>query len=426
MPAKKKEEEAKAEAPSKATGELIRIIVTLNNGKVDAVEIKNDTDVIALRDAIDAKFKLGGPASDLIVRSPNAAAEPLTNFEAALADVLVFDAGKYRVHVTVPAKKEDGATADLPLAIASALEKLQLATAARKFWVRHWAGTDIKARMLDMPPTYAEFRSLLFLAYSFPVHGKVYYFPNNVLNIAQRVALDNDASFSTFMALPRSNRMLLYLWKHGQDGSPKKEPADEADSQSQMSGVSDFSRGSVQKVWASAVKDVDGWKCVVCEHAIQKHLVGAHIVPVKSKKEELKAAGLPSAYEVRNGVTLCSHCHALFDAGFFYFDNDGKLVVSAALAAHVPEWKARQGTSIHRTTERTRAPNWPEPPMIEWRRQDYDIQQAARHADDHDPFHCKKCDKGYVDKKAYQRHEKSCEKSMPMKTPMKKPETKGD
>jgi len=260
----------------------------------------------------------------------------------------------------------------------AALQALQLAKTRNKFWVRHWAGTDITPRKLDMPPTYTEFRSRLFLLYSFPTHGKVYYFPNNVLNIAQRVALDNDVSFNIFMALPHSNRLLLYLWKQGQDESPKKEPADEADSQSQISGVSSLSGRSMQKDWAIVIKDLDGWKCVVCQNAIEKHLEAAHIVPANSSKAELKEIGLPSAYEAYNGVTLCRECYSYFDTGFFYFDIDGKLVVSAALVAHVPEWKARQGTSVHRTAERARARNWPEPPMIEWRRKDCAKQQAAR------------------------------------------------
>lgn len=116
MPAKKKEEEAKAEAPSKATGELIRIIVTfLNNGReeVNAVELKNDTDVIALRNAIKAAFAKGladYDASQLVVRSPNAAAEPLKNPREILASAVKRDAtsGDWEVYVEVPAKKEAG------------------------------------------------------------------------------------------------------------------------------------------------------------------------------------------------------------------------------------------------------------------------------------------------------------------------------
>lgn len=73
---------------------------------MNAVELKNDTDVIALRNAINAIFKLDGPADELVVRSPNAAAEPLENPEAVLADVLVLDAGKYRVYVELPKKEE--------------------------------------------------------------------------------------------------------------------------------------------------------------------------------------------------------------------------------------------------------------------------------------------------------------------------------
>lgn len=121
----KKEEDAKAElAPSKATGELIKIFVTLDNGRAAWVEVKSDIDVSTFFDAIDAKFKLGGPADLLVVRSPNAAAEPLTNFEAALADVLVFDAGKHRVYVEVPKKEEAKAdTGHLTVANLQQLER---------------------------------------------------------------------------------------------------------------------------------------------------------------------------------------------------------------------------------------------------------------------------------------------------------------
>jgi len=79
----------------------------LNNGEVNAVELKNDTDVVTLRNAINAIFKLDGPASRLAVRSPNAAAEPL-NPRDILASVVKRDAasGDYEVYVEVPPKKE--------------------------------------------------------------------------------------------------------------------------------------------------------------------------------------------------------------------------------------------------------------------------------------------------------------------------------
>jgi len=226
-----------------------------------------------------------------------------------------------------------------------------------------------------MPPTYTEFRTDLFLKRNFPTHGKVYYFPNNVLNIAQRVALDDDASFNSFIAAPNSNKLLLYMWKYAQDGSPKKEPADEADSQSQVSGgsqsqVSDGSRGP-QKNWALAVKKVDENKCVVCQS--QDNLAGAHIVP--ASQADLQEANLASAYDVCNGVTLCGDCHHHFDRGLFYFDTDGKLVVSAALIAKRPEWKDRQGTSIHRTPPRKTARHWPDASMIDWRIQNFTKRQ---------------------------------------------------
>jgi len=83
-------------------GDLIRIIVTLNNGEVNAVELKNDTDVIDLRNAINAIFKLDGPASQLVVRSQNAAAEPLNNPEEILASAVKRDitSGDWEVYVT--------------------------------------------------------------------------------------------------------------------------------------------------------------------------------------------------------------------------------------------------------------------------------------------------------------------------------------
>lgn len=348
-----------------------------------AVYIAKDQDIDALKRAIRDHDMVdcnnSKPIQDWLVTlsPPKSGAPPPAPlpYNLELQDLLEKYAGELKmgdergnclVYATVPPKP----AADLPLMIAAAFEKLQ----SRKFWIRHWAGADIKAQMLDMPSTYTEFRSLLFLAFGFPTHGKVYYFPNNVLNIAQRVALCDDATFDTFLALPRSNQLLLYLWRtpgeeEEEDGSPNnKEPANEAnDSQSRMSsGVSDISNRAMQETWALIIKDVDEWKCVVCQRASTK-LKAAHIVPANTPKAELKEVGLPSAYEACNGVTLCRECHSLFDTGCFYFDIDGKLVVSAALVAHEPDWKARQGTLIHRTAERAHARNWPEPRMIEWR-----------------------------------------------------------
>jgi hypothetical protein len=293
----------------------------------------------------------------------------------------------------------------------------EASTGPRSFWIRHWVGQDIACKQFAIPEDYDDFRKLLMRAFSFPFAGKVYYFPSdNILNLAHRVLVNNAAAFEVFLSIPRKAQPLLYLWKRDQVDSPDLVPADQESKSEVAEDASDTSRGSVQTVWSIGVKNLDEWKCVVCATNHRSTLIGAHVVPRTANPEELRAVRLPTAYEARNGMTMCANCSGLYDTGFFFFERDGTIHISDALTS-TPEWAARAGTKINRTVQRTEE-NWPTDPIIEFRKAYYLERQKRRHQDDDLPFHCAKCDKGYKQAKSCSKHEKGCTGTH-LKTPAK-------
>jgi len=149
----------------------------------------------------------------------------------------------------------------------------------------------------------------------------VYYFPDeNIMNIAHRVLVHDATSFKIFCDFSDDARPMLYLWKRDQEKSPDFAPAAEGEEKS----ASGTSGGSAQTVWANTVKDLDGKRCVVC--AVQgSGMIAAHLTPFATPIEKFREAALASAYDAKNGLTMCPNCSAEFDAGSFYFDIDGTL-----------------------------------------------------------------------------------------------------
>jgi hypothetical protein len=78
----------------------------------------------------------------------------------------------------------------------------------------------------------------------------------------------------------------------------------------------------------------DGERCVLCERGSGYALEAAHIVPQGTKDTDvLRAAGLFTPWDVRNGIMLCKECHVMFDFPNFLWcvRPGGKVEIAKAL-----------------------------------------------------------------------------------------------
>jgi len=73
------------------------------------------------------------------------------------------------------------------------------------------------------------------------------------------------------------------------------------------------SRGYLQHVFATSVKDRDG-KCIVCCINRPELLQACHIKPFSQCSNQIEQT------DANNGITLCANHHKLFDVGLFTFD----------------------------------------------------------------------------------------------------------
>ena len=86
----------------------------------------------------------------------------------------------------------------------------------------------------------------------------------------------------------------------------------------------------LQREFRSSLEARDGKNsCVACQEAGPAE--AAHILRQHSSRSLHAPAGLLSAWDIRNGIMLCSVCRLYFDKFFWCVGADGKIVVSEAL-----------------------------------------------------------------------------------------------
>ena len=77
------------------------------------------------------------------------------------------------------------------------------------------------------------------------------------------------------------------------------------------------SRGSNQGDFREAVLSRDDSRCLLCSS--DSNVEAAHIYPVSATRTtRFDACGIRSKYDTRNGLSLCSQCHVLFDSGYWF------------------------------------------------------------------------------------------------------------
>jgi hypothetical protein len=218
----------------------------------------------------------------------------------------------------------------------------------------------------------------------------LYYLLDRVRWWESRVKVEDEDSFEVFVSRPPYLRPTLLVWRtpadcnlveHQQlhashhhhsplkDGAPPQQldslltllPSGGAGGLTSPAKSSASSRSSAQQAdFADAVRQRDDDRCVVCA---AEQVEAAHVVPVKDDRTAASkaAAQLLSLYDLRNGLTLCTHCHDYFDAGLWCISpvDRSSMQVSDALLAHRPAWAERQGAKVRLPSHHTNVDNWP-------------------------------------------------------------------
>jgi hypothetical protein len=160
-------------------------------------------------------------------------------------------------------------------------------------------------------------------------------------------------------------------------------------------------------------------QCALCDSpgAVQ----AAHIMPQghseqyaaeEGLKKAKERAGILSLYQPCNGFLLCDGCHDFFDAFLWSVDSERKVVVSGALAAHVPRLAGFAGKQLFpddAAASDTVRRNLPLPGVWAWHFRAYERTTAARRDTAAlKVFHCSRCEKSYALERRKDAHQSLC------------------
>jgi hypothetical protein len=168
--------------------------------------------------------------------------------------------------------------------------------------------------------------------------------------------------------------------------------------------------------------------CVVCAAA---QVEAAHVVPVKDDRTAAgkAAAQLLSLYDLRNGITLCTHCHDYFDAGLWCLSPVDRCSIQAsdALLAHRPAWEKRQGAKVRMPSHHTNVDNWPSTLTLQVQVDFMAVRKLHRLNERKSyPFACGSCGSRFMTKGGFAHHGRYCVgrghlKPSQFHTPLKQP-----
>ena len=223
----------------------------------------------------------------------------------------------------------------------SLAEDLAIALSFPNVEARVWLSvTGVSVKLL---PSYSSFFFAVINTLVVGPAARLYWFPDERSPISDRRPLCDEATFSAFRKV-WSAGLRPIVWAYTPPSADTPPSAESSRSLDQPPSAalpvavapakpasSGGSRDSgLQREFRSALEARDGKSsCVACRKAGPAE--AAHLLRRGTAPPILASAGLLSAWDVRNGVMLCSVCHFTFDKFFWCVGADGTIVVSEAL-----------------------------------------------------------------------------------------------
>ena len=167
--------------------------------------------------------------------------------------------------------------------------------------------------------------------------ARLYWFPDERSPISERRPIRDEATFSAFRDA-WSGGLRPIVWAYtpppAEDSrSPDQLPAAAlpvAATPAKSASSAGTRDSGQQREFRFSLEARDGKSsCVACRKAGSAE--AAHLLRHRSPPLILASAGLLSAWDVRNGIMLCSVCHLYFDKFLWCVGVDGRIVVSEAL-----------------------------------------------------------------------------------------------
>jgi len=252
--------------------------------------------------------------------------------------------------------------------------------------------------------------------------ARLYWFPDERSPISDRQPICDEDTFSAFRGA-WSGGLRPIVWAYTPpppsgdkvSRSPDQLPAavlPTAATPSRSASSAGTRDSGQQREFRSALEARDGRNlCVACQGA--GPVEAAHLLRHRSSPSILASAGLLSAWDIRNGVMLCSDCHLFFDKFFWCVGADGAIAVSEALLSdeeHRSKFLPLAGSALRRKVGDV---NWPCDLTWAHHRQLFEAARDERHRQQAgNKFPCDDCGTLFPTSKLWQKHVKStaCEK----------------
>lgn len=291
---------------------------------------------------------------------------------------------------------------------------------------RAWLSTSgVGVRLL---PSFSSFYVAVINALAINSAARLYWFPNESSPISARRPVLDDATFSAFRdAWSEGLRPIVWAYtppSADSTRSPEQLPAAApapplptavpiATPVAKSASSAGTRSSAQQREFRSSLETRDQKSfCVACERAGPAE--AAHVLRRGSRQPLLESAGLLSAWDVRNGVMLCSICHLYFDKFFWCVGVDGLVVVSQALLSYDElrdHFSPLVGRPLRHAVDDV---NWPRELTWACHRQLFEAARVQRHADyGVDKLVCADCGSLFLTSRAWKYHideKAACEK----------------
>ena len=167
--------------------------------------------------------------------------------------------------------------------------------------------------------------------------ARLYWFPDERSPISERRPIRDEATFSAFRNA-WSGGLRPIVWAYTPPSAEASLSPDQlpvaalpvAATPAKPASSAGTRDSGQQREFRCSLEARDGKSlCVACRNAGPAE--AAHLLRHRSSPSILASAGLLSAWDVRNGIMLCSVCHFSFDKFLWCVGADGRIVVSEAL-----------------------------------------------------------------------------------------------
>ena len=217
----------------------------------------------------------------------------------------------------------------------SLVEDLAIALSFPEVEARLWLSTSgVNVKLL---PSYSSFSFAVVNTLVVGPAARLYWFPDERSPISERRPIRDEATFSAYRDA-WSGGLRPIVWAYTPPSAEASRSPDQlpvaalpvAATPAKSASSAGTRDSGQQREFRFSLEARDGKSsCVACQNAGPAE--AAHLLRHRSSPSILASAGLLSAWDVRNGIMLCSVCHLFFDKFLWCVGVDGRIVVSEAL-----------------------------------------------------------------------------------------------